>query len=714
MVNTRTDAELAAAVQAAVDAMLPNREHRGGKLQLMLRIWISHMEEFIDVMGCDDVFKDEGFKELFFLQFFPRAEQERLKREYHSLRKGAITQAAGTARGAGKNFLLGCARYLRSSETGIMIMTGLNDSEGGTGWVTASVVLISRIVTGSHDQRIHDRHGSDRQGACVVGAEPISKAPYRMAPIEFEELKDQLPRVVGARFYPPSVSPWGDSPVIVRYEIRTGAKIFPKIDFTIWFPSVASKEQDISKLLFAHVYRSRHHLTTRKYLPSFPSANFGYYRRFVDGFSRLALPLTKLMRKGEKFVWNDEREKSFEELKQERSVLRTYSYSPIRFRRRIIQELERLDIELCVRGQNGFWASLKVEPNLISQIKAAQKDDGEIWAIIQNLDKQTEFHVDSDGILWQGTQYVYQKICTSRGLDVPGMKRDVATFVSKRFSLSTSKIETSGASGLLQPLEDSCLEMGRKYLWIVPSVDWQRMFQLRYRVVYTNAWRNQAQVQYGFSSRDIAYEYQVALPLRCYTVGQCRVPICWVQVEEGFLGGPEMIELTFEKVACRQGKAYEAQYTSDKLTSDMHRQRLLNFSMAKCILDVSTNTWSQAFSIGIGIEWFWLTGYVGYIWLCICLVSFGFASASDIVWLVLSACNCLFSADESVYVFLLLFVYLCLCCCLSESGVLSAVCLLSESADVCMFCSRSSLYLFDSVLCTCLNLHLSKSESASV
>nr|GFC48152.1 retrotransposon protein, putative, Ty3-gypsy subclass [Tanacetum cinerariifolium] len=42
----------------------------------------------------------------------------------------------------------------------------------------------------------------------------------------------------------------------------------------------------------------------------------GYYRRLVEGFSRLALPLTKLMRKGEKFVWNEEREKSFEELKQ--------------------------------------------------------------------------------------------------------------------------------------------------------------------------------------------------------------------------------------------------------------------------------------------------------------------------------------------------------------------------------------------------------------
>nr|GFA37127.1 putative reverse transcriptase domain-containing protein [Tanacetum cinerariifolium] len=43
----------------------------------------------------------------------------------------------------------------------------------------------------------------------------------------------------------------------------------------------------------------------------------GYYRRFVRGFSCLDLPLTKLMRKGEKFVWDEEREKSFEELKRD-------------------------------------------------------------------------------------------------------------------------------------------------------------------------------------------------------------------------------------------------------------------------------------------------------------------------------------------------------------------------------------------------------------
>nr|GEX34819.1 zinc finger, CCHC-type, retrotransposon Gag domain protein [Tanacetum cinerariifolium] len=88
--------------------------------------WISHMEKIFDVMGCEDAFKTrlavykfEGnalawwkaykqakggdtwlvtvtwadFKKLCLLQFFPRAEQERLKREYHSIRQ-TIANAA--------------------------------------------------------------------------------------------------------------------------------------------------------------------------------------------------------------------------------------------------------------------------------------------------------------------------------------------------------------------------------------------------------------------------------------------------------------------------------------------------------------------------------------------------------------------------------------------------------------------------------------------
>ena len=42
----------------------------------------------------------------------------------------------------------------------------------------------------------------------------------------------------------------------------------------------------------------------------------GYYRKFVEGFSKLAVPLTKLTRKEEKFVWTEACQQRFDELKQ--------------------------------------------------------------------------------------------------------------------------------------------------------------------------------------------------------------------------------------------------------------------------------------------------------------------------------------------------------------------------------------------------------------
>nr|GFA63093.1 retrotransposon protein, putative, Ty3-gypsy subclass [Tanacetum cinerariifolium] len=168
---------------------------------------------------------------------------------------------------------------------------------------------------------------------------------------------------------------------------------------------------------------------------------YAKFSKFVEGFSRLALPLTKLMRKGEKFVWNEEREKSFEELKQRlvstpvltlpsgSELLKDYDtniqYHPgkanvvadalsrksgmiagIKVKEELIRDLERLDIKLYVRGHHGYWASLRIEPDLISWIKEAQKEDSEIWTIVENLDKQVEFRLDDDNVLWQDTRLV--------------------------------------------------------------------------------------------------------------------------------------------------------------------------------------------------------------------------------------------------------------------------------------------------------------------
>nr|GEW77380.1 hypothetical protein [Tanacetum cinerariifolium] len=167
MVNTRTDADLSAAVQNALHTLLLQiraeireefrtnsgpLDYGGNPPSVPIHTWlkrfnkqkpcsfekatapvdaenwISHMEKIFDVMGCEDAFKTrlavymfEVFKELFFLQFFPRAEQERLKREYHSIHQtdtetsmkfmqcflrlaGFLGAAGGTAEEQAKNF----------------------------------------------------------------------------------------------------------------------------------------------------------------------------------------------------------------------------------------------------------------------------------------------------------------------------------------------------------------------------------------------------------------------------------------------------------------------------------------------------------------------------------------------------------------------------------------------------------------------------------
>jgi len=42
----------------------------------------------------------------------------------------------------------------------------------------------------------------------------------------------------------------------------------------------------------------------------------GYYRKFIENFSKIAKPLTKLTKKREKFNWTAEQQNSFQLLKE--------------------------------------------------------------------------------------------------------------------------------------------------------------------------------------------------------------------------------------------------------------------------------------------------------------------------------------------------------------------------------------------------------------
>nr|GEU66964.1 hypothetical protein [Tanacetum cinerariifolium] len=66
----------------------------------------------------------------------------------------------------------------------------------------------------------------------------------------------------------------------------------------------------------------------------------------------------------------------------------------LRIQPKIIKDLEIMEVELVVRGSEGYIASLKIEPNLILQIKEAQKEYGKLLSVVQNMKKVvlTEAH----------------------------------------------------------------------------------------------------------------------------------------------------------------------------------------------------------------------------------------------------------------------------------------------------------------------------------
>ncbi|KAL5540688.1 hypothetical protein UlMin_043340 [Ulmus minor] len=186
----------------------------------------------------------------------------------------------------------------------------------------------------------------------LPGTSPISKAPYRMAPAELKELKEQLQELIDKKFIRPTAfmdlmnrvfKEFLDKFVVIFIddiliysktredheahlelvlqrlkEHRLYAK-FKKCEFWIeqvtFLGHVISKDGvsvDPSKV---EAVSNWPRPTTVTEIRSFLGMA-GYYRRFVEGFSRIAGPLTMLTQKNVRFTWTEDCEKSFQELKK--------------------------------------------------------------------------------------------------------------------------------------------------------------------------------------------------------------------------------------------------------------------------------------------------------------------------------------------------------------------------------------------------------------
>ncbi|GJS01177.1 putative reverse transcriptase domain-containing protein [Tanacetum coccineum] len=137
----------------------------------------------------------------------------------------------------------------------------------------------------------------------VPSVAPVARAPYRLAPSKMKELSEQLKELSDKGFIRPTLR--------VECLLKDRPKI-PKVQFLGHVIGSEGIHVDPTKIKSIKEWAS----------PKSPTeiCQFlglaGYYRRFIEGFSKIAKPMTKLTHKKVKFELGDKQEVAFQLLKQ--------------------------------------------------------------------------------------------------------------------------------------------------------------------------------------------------------------------------------------------------------------------------------------------------------------------------------------------------------------------------------------------------------------
>jgi len=109
----------------------------------------------------------------------------------------------------------------------------------------------------------------------------------------------------------------------------------------------------------------------------------GYYRRFIEGFSKIARPMTELLRKDTKFVWSEACERSFQELK------RRLTSAPVL----VLPDNQKSFVVYCDASRQGLGCVLMQEGRVVAyasrQLRAHEQNypthDLELAAVVHAL-----------------------------------------------------------------------------------------------------------------------------------------------------------------------------------------------------------------------------------------------------------------------------------------------------------------------------------------
>ncbi|CAJ2642437.1 unnamed protein product [Trifolium pratense] len=249
----------------------------------------------------------------------------------------------------------------------------------------------------------------------------------------------------------------------------------------------------------------------------------GYYRRFIEGFSKLALPLTQLTQKDQAFVWDVKCEESFQELKKRLTT------APVL----ILPDAKESFVVYCDASKMGLGGVLMQKGQVVAyasrQLKAHERNypthDLELAAKGTLVPKLAEIYVEQIVKL----HGISSSIVSDRDPRFTSrFWESLQEALGTKLRLSSAyHPQTDGQSErTIQSLEDllrACvLEQGVSWDSCLPLIEF----------TYNNSFH---------SSIGMA-------PFEALYGRRCRTPLCWFESGESMILGPEIVQETTEKI----------------------------------------------------------------------------------------------------------------------------------------------------------------------
>ncbi|XP_024963668.1 uncharacterized protein LOC112503930 [Cynara cardunculus var. scolymus] len=238
----------------------------------------------------------------------------------------------------------------------------------------------------------------------------------------------------------------------------------------------------------------------------------------------------------------------------------------------IASDLERMGITLCYRGANELLASLTVEPTLVSRMKEAQQDDEELWAILQKAkdDSQSNFRVDDKGLLKNQRRHdaiwVIVDRLTKSAHFLPIQEMYPVSKLSNLFQREIVRLHGTPVSITLD--QDPRLT---SRFWKSLHKAWEDMLRAC-ALEWSGGWDESLYlVEFAYNN-----SWQASIGMAPYEAlygRKCRTPICWNEVGERAIEGPELVRITTKQVEIAKQKMKEAQ-SRQKSYIDKYRKHL--------------------------------------------------------------------------------------------------------------------------------------------